>query len=98
MAVHSKRSYEGELRIDNRVSGGTLRETPTITCSHCGDIVVINPDRTRARGYCPKCDHYVCDRCEGIRVSSGGACRTLKQVIDEIRNGAEHQTPADAPL
>jgi hypothetical protein len=38
-----------------------LYESPTIRCSHCGTMVVINPQRTRARGYCAKCDHYICD-------------------------------------
>lgn len=36
-------------------------ESPTIRCSHCGTMVVLNPQRTRARGYCSRCDHYVCD-------------------------------------
>jgi hypothetical protein len=36
-------------------------ESPTMRCSHCGTMVVLNPQRTRARGYCAKCDHYICD-------------------------------------
>lgn len=36
-------------------------ESPTIRCSHCGTMVVLNPQRTRARGYCASCDHYICD-------------------------------------
>src|SRR2546428_10079829 len=39
-----------------------LFESPTIRCCHCGTIVVLNPGRTRARSYCQKCDHYVCDQ------------------------------------
>lgn len=38
-----------------------LYESPTLRCAHCGGMVVINPQRTRARNYCSKCDHYVCD-------------------------------------
>jgi hypothetical protein len=56
------------------VRGGQNVESATITCSHCQRIVVLNPDRTRSRGYCPKCDHYVCDECEAARVASGYAC------------------------
>jgi hypothetical protein len=38
-----------------------LFESPTIRCCHCGTIVILNPARTRARGYCARCDHYRCD-------------------------------------
>lgn len=60
-------------------------ESATFTCSHCEAVVVMNPDRSRARGYCRKCDHYVCDACEATRVSTG-ICRTMKQIADEILN------------
>lgn len=40
---------------------GSIREMPTMTCAHCNTIVVLNPQRTRERGYCHKCDDYVCD-------------------------------------
>ena len=43
------------------VGGGVTFESATSTCAHCGTIVVLNPDRTRPRGYCRSCDHYVCD-------------------------------------
>lgn len=43
------------------VPGGTVFESATILCSHCQAIVVLNPLRTRERGYCRSCDHYVCD-------------------------------------
>lgn len=90
--------HEGYLLIDHRYSEGvpgsalatpgSVREMATITCSHCQAIVIINPLRTRARNYCPKCNHYICDRCEGIRVASGGACKTFKQIIDETQESA----------
>ena len=63
-----RHTREGELVIDHRDSPGTvavtageLYESATIVCAHCGVTVVLNPQRTRARGYCAKCDHYVCD-------------------------------------
>lgn len=58
----SKRSREGYLLIDNRVSGGELQELPTITCAHCNVVVVLNMQRTRPRGHCWKCAAYVCDK------------------------------------
>ena len=64
------------------IGPGALFEAPTVNCSHCERLVVINPNRTRSRGYCPKCDHYVCDECEAARVKTG-ICRPFKQVIDE---------------
>lgn len=60
-----------------------LFETSILTCSHCQQQVILNPDRSRERGFCPKCDRYVCDGCEAIRVASGGACKTWKQIMDE---------------
>lgn len=43
------------------VGAGQIFESATITCAHCNVVVVLNPDRTRQRGYCRNCDHYVCD-------------------------------------
>jgi len=96
--VFSKRELEGYLMIDHRDSPGLTREqvgtdalgpgklyeSATFTCSHCQTVVVINPRRTRERGYCPKCDHYICDACEAKRVQSGGACRTFRQMAEEF--------------
>jgi hypothetical protein len=63
---NSQRSREGELMIDERAClGGRLFESATVTCAHCIRVVVLNPDRSRSRGYCRKCDHYVCDLCDG---------------------------------
>lgn len=70
------------------VGRGSFFESPTISCSHCQAIVVLNPDRTRSRGYCPKCDAYVCDLCEAERVRTG-VCRPFKQVIDEFVDKVE---------
>lgn len=88
MRSHTRR--EGLLMIDHRagmgmgpVGHGTLLEMPTYTCSHCQRIVVLNPGRTRARAYCPKCDHRICDQCEAARVAAGGACRPFAQIADE---------------
>lgn len=64
----SLRRHEGLLLIDHSASPGTPEvpegarlELPTVTCCHCNRVVVLNMARTRPRGYCAKCDHYVCD-------------------------------------
>lgn len=64
------------------VPAGMLFEAPFIKCSHCSASVVLNPKRTRSRGYCPKCDHYVCDLCEADRVRTG-ECYPMKKFIAE---------------
>lgn len=65
------------------VGAGQLFESPTITCAHCQVVVVLNPLRTRPRGYCPKCDRYVCDH-----PVCNAACRPFEQVIDQAQERA----------
>ena len=94
MTVFSKRSLEGEITIDHSsvvaprfecagVPAGTIFEAPTITCSHCQVIVVMNPARTRPRGYCRKCDHYICDK-----VECNLECRSFKKFADDFQEAA----------
>lgn len=54
---HSE-AYEGP---DTPFKPG-VQEVPTLTCIHCGVIVILNPERRRDRHFCYKCDHYVCDK------------------------------------
>ena len=97
---HSHRSLEGYLLIDNRagapvpafdgtnaIAPGATFECATVTCSHCHKQLILNPDRSRARGYCPKCDKYVCDECEAIRVKTG-ECLPLNAKFDRLQNEA----------
>jgi hypothetical protein len=104
MALFSKRSLEGYYAVDHRavdvptcegmppgVRNGQMFETPTITCSHCQAVVIVNPLRTRERAYCGKCDHYICDGCEAVRVARGGECKTFKQLMDEVEAAALKQ-------
>lgn len=88
--MFSKRSQEGYLQIDHRagdgthlVPGGQQLETPTITCSHCGAVYVLNPQRTRERGYCRKCDAYVCDK-----PGCNAECNPLNRVFDQMQEAA----------
>lgn len=62
--------HEGYLMIDHRASPGTpevpegtVFEAATMHCSHCGTVVIVNPNRTRERAWCQPCDKYVCDNC-----------------------------------
>ena len=96
--MFNRRSLEGYLMIDHRESPGldhptmpigkeTFFESATINCSHCERMVVLNPQRTRERAYCPKCDAYLCDACGAERVRTG-VCKPFKQVIDEFIDAA----------
>jgi len=99
----SKRSYEGEFMVDHRFtpglpdemmpkgmpprSGQGLFEAPTFSCSHCPQVVVMNPLRTRERIYCRKCDHYLCDRCGAI-MKVTKVCKTYEQFLGETQEKA----------
>jgi phage terminase large subunit GpA-like protein len=47
-------------------SGMGMYESATYTCSHCNSIVVIEPKRTRDRGFCRKCSQRICDGCTTV--------------------------------
>ena len=74
------RGGRGYLLVDNRASGGALEELPTLTCAHCNCTTVLNPQRTRERGYCQKCHAYVCDL-PGCRA----ACNPTELMVDLAR-------------
>lgn len=99
----SKRSLEGEILIDHSASPGLTPEqlggfAPAVgkgevfesainTCAHCQAMVVLNPDRTRERGYCSKCDKYLCDACAfrlTVTLTCDSAERRFDRALDEI--------------
>jgi hypothetical protein len=53
------------------VGEGKKMECATLSCSHCGGHVILNPKRIRGRGYCKSCDHYICDCCDYLRSQPG---------------------------
>src|SRR5262245_66573726 len=68
------------------VPGAPVVEAPTLRCSHCGTMVILNPDRKRPRNYCAKCDHYVCDNAGCVI-----GCKHFVQRVDEtIEQNARH--------
>jgi len=88
-SLFSKRSIEGYLTIDNSLAEGPAgkREYATLTCSHCQQQVLKNPDRTRERAYCRRCDRYLCDACGVLALQTIG-CKPFKQIADEIQEQA----------
>jgi hypothetical protein len=86
--------------FDPRLSGaGKLLESATITCSHCNNIVVLNPNRSRERHYCVKCDKYICDACEALRHTPDYAHRSMAQLsdilLDKAAKGESLGSPRD---
>jgi ribosomal protein S27AE len=69
------------------VGEGTLYETPTMGCAHCGTVVIINPKRTRSRAYCGKCNRYICDNCEHLRHQPDYVHTSIQEIKDKAFNG-----------
>ena len=102
--MRSKRSREGEIVIDHRaspgltpaqvagfapaVAKGELYESAVVVCGHCDAAVILEPKRTRDRGWCPKCDRYTCDDCEAQRARDG-ECRSVERRADAYLNHIE---------
>lgn len=80
--MKSIRSLEGYLLIDNRCSGDGMQENPVATCQHCHAQVILNPLRTRERGFCRSCFGYVCDS-PGCRDCNGSLNKLLDQQLDD---------------
>lgn len=69
------------------VTEGKLYESATMTCAHCNTIVILNPNRSRARGYCSRCDKYVCDT-----PGCSKECNSFDKFLDKIQESLFHST------
>jgi len=67
------------------VGAGVVFESAVIVCKHCGTDVVLNPNRSREREYCQKCDGYICDSC-GLMRKLGGAHRPMIKILADLYN------------
>ncbi len=65
------------------VGAGQVFESATIICAHCGTGVILNPNRTRPRGYCRKCDAYVCDSPD-----CNAECKPLIKTLDVMQENS----------
>lgn len=73
-------------------AGRGLYESATYTCSHCNAVVVMEPKRTRERGFCRGCNQRICDPCVAIKAQTM-TCKTMTQIIDEAITAADHGKP-----
>lgn len=69
------------------VGEGAVFECATLGCAHCGAVVMVNPTRTRERGYCSKCDRYICDHCKAATLEATYVHRPFKQIVDMVKSG-----------
>lgn len=70
-----------------QVKEGALFEAATMTCCHCGTVVVRNPLRTRERATCFKCNDYICDWCEAASRKPDYVHTPMKAVVDLVQSG-----------
>jgi hypothetical protein len=74
----------------------TVWESATVTCNHCETQVILNPDRSRARGFCMHCQHYLCDECEAEKFL-GKACYPFKAKCSDYLEAVDKGvSPAEA--
>lgn len=62
---------------------GQLAEFKTMHCSHCPNVVIMNPLRTRDRSLCYSCNKYICDNCGIQSKLPDYVHKTYKQQLEE---------------
>lgn len=67
--------------------GRSVVEVKTLYCPHCGSHSIKNPERTRAREYCKKCNHYVCDCCHAASQAADYVHRTFEELAHLVQSG-----------
>jgi len=55
----------------------------TFTCSHCDQVLIKNPLRTRERAHCIQCDRDICDPC-GVTLKLTSVCQCQAKRINEF--------------
>ena len=70
------------------VGRGQVFKSATVKCNHCEKEIILNPDRSRERNYCPKCDFYICDWCEAERIRTG-ECLPFAKIVENWINRVE---------
>lgn len=97
--MSSLKRHEGYLMVDQRACGlpaqlpgaaptAKFAEVSTLTCSHCAGVAIKNPNRTRPRNFCRKCDGYICDGCGIVAAKPDYVHMPFAKLADLVRNGA----------
>ena len=74
------------------VPEGMNFESATRVCCHCGTPVLLNPDRSRPRGYCRRCDAYHCDKIECQD------CIPFKKILDVVNDTPEFHNKSNLTI
>jgi len=74
------------------VGKGELFEADAFVCAHCSTTVLKNPNRTRPRGYCAKCDAYLCDN-----PICNATCAPVAKLLDDAQEKAEKDLREESP-
>lgn len=69
------------------VREGKVYEAATLRCVHCPSVFIMNPLRTRERGYCPKCNGFICDACVIASKMPEYIHRSGQEVIEKVASG-----------
>ena len=84
-------SLEEAAKTGKDIAGAGRRglfESATVRCSHCHSIVVLNPERSRPRNWCSKCDSYICDS-----PGCNAGCLPMDKVFDFVSNTLRNDAP-----
>lgn len=71
----------------NTVKEGKVLEAATKRCVHCPSVYIMNPQRTRERGFCFQCAGFVCDTCQVASKLPGYVHLNCQEVIDKVQSG-----------
>ena len=78
-----------DLGMDIPIVGkGERFESAINTCGHCAAAIILNPNRTRERGWCQHCDRYICDTCTYL-LHQTLRCNTVKRRLEQAYEEAE---------
>jgi len=78
---------QGILDDSVPVRPGSKAEADTLSCNHCGGVVVLNPLRKRPRTMCHLCMRYICDLCASRAKDTDYLHRTIKDVMEMVSSG-----------
>jgi hypothetical protein len=70
------------------VGKGRRARIKTKMCPHCTAQVILNPNRSRPRFECRKCDSVICDNC-AVDMKLTGCCRPFSKLMEDWSNGKE---------
>jgi len=76
----------GHLLIDDRASGGKLREYDTVSCKHCQAVIKmdLNPKTKVSQPWCDLCFGHVCN----TKACASRCTPFFKKVEEQLRRQA----------